>query len=33
MIALKNKQPLLWGALHGLNDFAAGFMCELYTHT
>ena len=33
MIALKNKQPLLWGALHGLNDFAAGFMLANYTLT
>ncbi len=24
-------QPLLWGILHGLNDFAAGFMLANYT--
>jgi FSR family fosmidomycin resistance protein-like MFS transporter len=33
MIALKNKQALLWGTLHGLNDFAAGFMLANYTLT
>jgi len=26
-------QPLLWGLLHGLNDFAAGFMLANYTYT
>ncbi len=29
----RNKQPLLWGLLHGLNDFAAGFMLANYTLT
>jgi len=33
MIANKNTQPLLWGILHGLNDFAAGFMLANYTLT
>ncbi len=33
MNGLKNKQPLLWGTLHGLNDFAAGFMLANYTLT
>jgi len=33
MSAFKNKQPLLWGILHGLNDFAAGFMLANYTLT
>lgn len=28
-----NCQPLLWGLLHGLNDFAAGFMLANYTFT
>ena len=28
-----NKQPLLWGLLHGLNDFAAGYMLARYTLT
>ncbi len=28
-----NRQPLLWGAFHGLNDFAAGFMLANYTLT
>ena len=28
-----NYQPLLWGLLHGLNDFAAGFMLANYTFT
>ncbi len=27
-----NQQPLLWGLLHGLNDFAAGFMLANYTY-
>jgi len=27
-----NYQPLLWGLLHGLNDFAAGFMLANYTY-
>jgi len=26
-------QPLLWGLLHGLNDFTAGFMLAHYTFT
>jgi MFS transporter, FSR family, fosmidomycin resistance protein len=26
-----NSQPLLWGILHGLNDFTAGFMLANYT--
>ena len=26
-----NIQPLLWGLLHGLNDFTAGFMLANYT--
>ena len=26
-------QPALWGLLHGLNDFAAGFMLANYTYT
>jgi len=26
-----NFQPVLWGLLHGLNDFAAGFMLANYT--
>ena len=26
-------QPILWGLLHGLNDFAAGFMLANYTFT
>jgi MFS transporter, FSR family, fosmidomycin resistance protein len=26
-----NHQPLLWGLLHGLNDFTAGFMLANYT--
>ncbi len=26
-----NAQPILWGILHGLNDFAAGFMLANYT--
>ena len=29
----KNHQPLLWGLLHGLNDFAAGYMLASYTFT
>lgn len=29
----KNNQPLLWGLLHGLNDFTAGFMLAGYTLT
>lgn len=29
----KNNQPLLWGVLHGLNDFTAGFMLANYTLT
>lgn len=33
MSSSKNEQPLLWGALHGLNDFAAGFMLANYTLT
>ena len=33
MSAFKNKQPILWGILHGLNDFAAGFMLANYTLT
>jgi FSR family fosmidomycin resistance protein-like MFS transporter len=28
-----NYQPALWGLLHGLNDFAAGFMLSNYTYT
>lgn len=28
-----NYQPALWGLLHGLNDFAAGFMLANYTFT
>ena len=28
-----NYQPVLWGLLHGLNDFAAGFMLANYTFT
>ena len=28
-----SRQPLLWGALHGLNDFTAGFMLANYTLT
>lgn len=28
-----NYQPLFWGLLHGLNDFAAGFMLANYTFT
>ncbi len=28
-----NPQPLLWGLLHGLNDFTAGFMLAHYTYT
>jgi MFS transporter, FSR family, fosmidomycin resistance protein len=28
-----NIQPLLWGILHGLNDFVAGFMLANYTYT
>ena len=31
--AFRNPQPLLWGLLHGLNDFAAGFMLAHYTYT
>jgi MFS transporter, FSR family, fosmidomycin resistance protein len=27
-----NYQPVLWGLLHGLNDFAAGFMLANYTY-
>ncbi len=27
----RNRQPILWGLLHGLNDFAAGFMLANYT--
>ncbi|MGC4103237.1 MFS transporter [Ferruginibacter sp.] len=27
-----NLQPLLWGLLHGINDFAAGFMLAHYTY-
>jgi MFS family permease len=27
-----NFQPALWGLLHGLNDFAAGFMLSSYTY-
>lgn len=27
----KNYQPVLWGLLHGVNDFAAGFMLAHYT--
>jgi len=27
-----NFQPLLWGLLHGCNDFAAGFMLANYTY-
>jgi MFS transporter, FSR family, fosmidomycin resistance protein len=27
----KHTQPLLWGLLHGLNDFAAGYMLANYT--
>jgi FSR family fosmidomycin resistance protein-like MFS transporter len=27
-----NPQPLLWGILHGLNDFVAGFMLANYTY-
>ncbi len=27
-----NLQPFLWGLLHGLNDFAAGFMLAYYTY-
>lgn len=26
-----NRQPLLWGILHGLNDFTAGFMLANFT--
>ena len=33
MSIYKNKQPILWGTLHGLNDFAAGFMLANYTLT
>ena len=29
----KNKQPLLWGAFHGLNDFTAGCMLANYMLT
>jgi len=29
----KNFQPVLWGLLHGLNDFAAGFMLSGYAYT
>jgi FSR family fosmidomycin resistance protein-like MFS transporter len=37
MLAIRNNkpqtiQPLLWGLLHGLNDFAAGFMLANYTY-
>lgn len=36
MPAVVNKekflQPLLWGLLHGLNDFAAGFMLAAFTY-
>ncbi len=28
-----NLQPLLWGLLHGLNDFVAGCMLSNYTYT
>ncbi|MBP6432593.1 MAG: hypothetical protein KA319_12575 [Ferruginibacter sp.] len=27
-----NLQPILWGILHGLNDFVAGFMLANYTY-
>ena len=27
-----NYQPVLWGLLHGLNDFTAGFMLAHYTY-
>ena len=27
-----NHQPVLWGLLHGLNDFTAGFMLANYTY-
>jgi FSR family fosmidomycin resistance protein-like MFS transporter len=30
--ATVNYQPVLWGLLHGLNDFAAGFMLAYYTY-
>lgn len=30
--SITNLQPLLWGLLHGLNDFAAGFMLANYTY-
>ncbi len=30
---MHNPQPLLWGMLHGLNDFAAGFMLAHYAYT
>jgi FSR family fosmidomycin resistance protein-like MFS transporter len=29
----QTSQPLLWGLLHGLNDFTAGFMLAHYTFT
>ena len=29
----KSNQPILWGLLHGLNDFAAGYMLANYTFT
>ena len=29
----KNYQTVLWGLLHGLNDFAAGFMLSNYTYS
>ncbi len=28
-----NHQPVLWGLMHGLNDYAAGFMLAHYTFT
>ena len=32
-LSANNYQPVLWGLLHGLNDFAAGFMLANYTFT
>ena len=28
-----SNQPLLWGLLHGLNDFVAGYMLANFTYT
>ncbi len=32
-LAPRYQQPLLWGILHGINDFTAGYMLSAYAYT